>query len=178
MMAVATDNGPTLAEIGDLCRTYAAARERLAEVSEEIRELRRKAVRARLRGLKARVADVSATRDALRETVEAAPHLFGKPRTRSLEGVKVGYRKMPGRVECADEARAIARIRERMLEREDELVRVRESLNLGALRRLGGRELASVGVRIVDVDDEVVIATAPDDLDKLVDALLEDGESE
>ena len=89
----------------------------------------------------------------------------------------MGYRKQPGRVEC-DEAKAIARIRERLPERAPELVRVKESLDKTALRKLGGRELAAIGVRVAEVDDEVVVAGAPDDLDKLVDALLADAPEE
>ena len=165
----------TLSEIGELCRDYACAREALEDTAEEIRNEQRAAVRRRLRGLKARVAEVSAARDALRQALAAAPQLFERPRTRAIEGVKVGYRKMPGRVEYADEAKVIARVRSRLSGREAELVRIKERLDLGALRKLDGRELAAIGARIVDVDDEIVIAAAADDLDKLVDALLEDG---
>ena len=170
-------NELTLAGIEALCREYAQARERLSEKGGGIREEQRAAVRRKLYVLRRRIAEASAAREALRAAVAAAPHLFERPRTRAFEGVKVGYRKQPGRVEC-DEARAIVRIRERMPGREAELVRVKESLDKGALRKLGARELASIGVKVVEVDDEVVVAPAPDDLDKLVDALLADAPEE
>ncbi len=168
----------TLERIGKLCRDYADAREALEETVEEIRDEQRAAVRRRLRGLKARVAAASAARDALRQALAVAPHLFERPRTRAIEGIKVGYRKMPGRIEYADEAKVIARIRARWPAREAELVRVKESLDRGALKRLDGHALATIGASIIDVDDEIVIAAAADDLDKLVDALLEDGTEE
>ena len=97
--------------------------------------------------------------------------MFVRPRTRALEGVKVGYRKMPGRIVC-DEARAVARIRELHPEREADLVRVRESLDRAALRRLDSQTLASIGVSIAHVEDEIVIAAAGADIDRLVDAML------
>ncbi len=168
----------TLERIGNLCRDYADAREALEETAEAIRDEQRAAVRRRLRGLKARVAAASAARDALRQALAVAPHLFERPRTRAIEGIKVGYRKMPGRIEYADEAKVIARIRARWPAREAELVRVKESLDRGALKRLDGRELATIGASIIEVDDEIVIAAAADDLDKLVDTLLEDGTEE
>ena len=161
----------TIAEIADLCRAYAAARERLAQTTEQIRALQRQALRARLRSLRARTAEVSSARSALYEAVEANPRLFERPRTRALEGVKVGYRKRPGRIEC-DESRCIARIRKLYPERESDLVRVRENLDRAALKRLDAKILAAIGVSVAAVDDEIVIAAAGADLDKLVDAML------
>lgn len=163
----------TLDALAGLCKTYAAARERLADATEAIRAEQRRAVRQRLRGLKARAAEVSAAHDRLREAIAHNPALFRQPRTRALEGVKVGYRKQPGRLEC-DEGRAIDRIRKLHPARQAELIRVRESLNRVALRRLDTRTLASIGAAVIEVDDEIVITAANDDLDKLVQALLSD----
>ncbi len=167
----------SMGEIAGLCREYVAARERLAETTEQIRALQRQALRARLRGLRNRVAEVSAARGELRAAVEANPGLFERPRTRALEGVKVGYRKRPGRIEC-DEARAIARIRKLYPEREADLVRVKESLNRAALKRLDSRTLAAVGVSLIEVEDDVVVVAAGGDLDKLVEAMLADLDGE
>ena len=164
----------TLDDVATLARAYADTREALETVAEEIEHERRHAVRRRMRALKARVAEASAAKEALRVAIEAAPELFAKPRTRALEGVKVGYRKMPGRFEIADEGLAIRRVRVRLAEREDEFIRVKESIDRAALKRLTVRELAQIGVSLIEPDDEVVIATAPSDLDKLVDALLAD----
>ena len=168
----------TLVEISDLCRAYAIARDARDEVVEQIRDDRRAAVRRRLRVLKTRVAEVSSAEDALRSAVAGAPGLFVRPRTRAIDGIKVGFRKQPGRFEVADEARAIKRVRERLPGREDEIVRVKESLDRAALKRLDARELASIGVTVVETDDEVVVAAVATDLDKLADALFDDVEAE
>ena len=168
----------TMTGIEKLCRTYADSRGKLDRISGEIREKRRKAVRARLTMLTRRVAEVSAAQDALRDALEASPELFVKPRTRALAGVKVGYRKMPGALVC-DEARTIGLIRKHLGARSTaELVIVTEKLDKAALRKLDARTLAKVGARMVDVDDEIVIKAAQGDLDKLVDALLSDGADE
>ena len=139
---------------------------------------RRQAVRRRLRALKSRAAEAKAAREALRAAVARSPALFDTPRTRAFDGVKVGYRKLPGRFEIADEARAIDRVRVRMPGREDELVRVKESIARAALKNLDARELAMIGVTLIEADDEIVITDSPSDLDKLVDALLADDELE
>ena len=78
MEAVATEV-TTLEGIAELCKTYSAARERLADTTEDIRADQRRALRRRLRGLKARVAEVSVARDRLREAIEGNPELFERP---------------------------------------------------------------------------------------------------
>ena len=150
----------TLEEITELARDYARAVERLAELSEEIREQQRHAVRQRLRGLKARAAEASAARAVLHDAIDNSRERFASPRTRATDGVKYGLRKQPGRVEVSDEARSIARIRERLPDWADTLIRTTERLQRAPLRHLDSRGLASIGIRIEAVDDEVVIAAA------------------
>ena len=99
-----------------------------------------------------------------------------RPRTRATDGVKYGLRKQPGRLEIHDEARCIARVRERLPVSADALIRTTERLQHVALRHLDRRTLGAIGIRLVGVDDEVVISAAATDLDKLVEALLADGE--
>ena len=166
----------TMDEIAGLARTYAGARDALAETGEAIREDRRAAVRRRMAVLRRRIAETAAAKEALRDAIAASPELFVKPRTRALEGVKVGWRKPPGRVEC-DAPAAIAAIRRKLPDQADALIRISESLDKKALRKLKAGELARIGVAIVEIDDEIVIASAPDALDKLVDALIADGEA-
>ena len=166
----------TLAEIGKLCRAYSDARDDLEQITESVRSERRRAVREKMRALKGAVARVSATRDALKDAVEGAPELFEKPRTRAIDGIKVGFRKLPGKIEIADEARSVRRVREKLPAMAEVLIVTRESLDRNALKRLSVKELASIGATLADDEDEVVVKAASTDIDKLVDALLADGE--
>ena len=164
----------TIAEITKLCRSYADAIAAMEEVTGEIQEERRKIVRQRTRRLMERVARVSAARDALLQAVGSSPELFEKPRTRALEGIKVGYRKKPGRIEVADEARSIERVRKSLPELEEVLVVVKEALDRNALKGLSVKQLAAIGARLTEDDDEVIVKAAGTDVDKLVEALLAD----
>ncbi len=166
----------SLEEIERLCRSYAKARDALADLTEQIREERRKVIRPRMRSLRSKAAEALESRDRLQEAILSAPHLFTAPRTRTMHGVKVGYLKQRGRADYANEADVISRIRERLPEREPLLIRVKETLNLNGLRDLDARQMAAIGVTITDVDDKWVISTAKDDLDRIVDALIDDGE--
>ena len=165
---------PTMDEIVALARSYARARDALEAAGEEIRQLQRRAVRDRLRGLRSRVAEVAAADDALRTAIRSSPDLFVKPRTVAVDGVKVGFRKQTGALAVGDEARAIELLRKRLPGLADTLIVTKESLDRKGLRKLPAADLARIGVTIGDPTDEVVIAAAESDIDKLVDALLDD----
>ena len=158
----------------DLAKAYAASRSRLDAVLDEINTMRRQAVRARLRGLRSRVAETSAAKDELRQAILSRPDLFERPRTQAVDGIKFGVRKQPGSIEYADEAQVVKRIRQKLPDQADTLVRTRETLDKTQLRKLPARILAQLGVTIGDPTDEVTIAAAAGDLDKLVDALLDE----
>ena len=159
------------------CRDYYDARDRVSERVEEIRQRRIKYTRRLMPGLHARLAELDEAKDRIREYLEANPQQFVRPRTRALAGCRVGYRKRPGQIEI-DPERAIKRIRELMPQREKDLVRTKETLVKPALRNLSAAELAALGGRMVEVDDEVVIAVPKDTLAKLVDALLDGFEND
>lgn len=173
-----TAAAPTMDEIVALARSYAKARDALEASAEEIRQLQRKAVRDRLRGLRSRVAEAATAHDALKAALEARPGLFVKPRTVAVDGVKFGFRKQTGALDVGDEAQAIERLRKKLPGLADALINVKESLDKKGLRKLAAADLARIGVTIGDPVDEVVIATAESDIDKLVDALLDDGDGE
>ena len=164
----------TMDDIVVLARAFAAAREATEALAEDIRALQRKALRGRLRALRSRIAEQAASEDALRAAIRARPDLFVSPRTVTVEGIRFGLRKQPGAVALGDEAQAVGRLRKRLPDRAETLIRVRETLDRAALRKLPAAELAQIGVTIERATDEVTVAAGRDDLDKVVAALLDD----
>ena len=161
-------------DIVALARAFAARREATEALAEDIRALQRKALRGRLRALRSRIAEQAASEEALRTAIRARPDLFVSPRTITVEGIRFGLRKQPGAVAFGDEAQAIGRLRKRFPNRAETLIRVRETLDRAALRKLPAAELAQIGVTIEKATDDVTIAAGRDDLDRVVAALLED----
>ena len=143
---------------------------------ESVKDEARQIVRQRLRELKTATARLSTARDRLHEALEESPALFVAPRTHSVDGIKFGYRKLPGKFEAADEAKAIERIRDKMPEQADLLIRTKETLSKSGLKKLTAKDLAKIGVTLIDDGDEVVIAAAKTDIDKLVDLLMPEDE--
>lgn len=161
-----------------LARSFAAAREATEALAEDIRALQRKALRGRLRALRSRIAEQAESEEALRAAIRARPDLFVSPRTVTVDGIRFGLRKQPGAVALGDESQAIGRLRKRLPDRAEALIRVRETLDRAALRKLPAAELAQIGVTIEKATDEVTVAAGRDDLDKVVAALLDDAARE
>lgn len=159
-----------------LAQAYAAERERLQGIVDDIHDRQRAVVRAQRRSLRAAVARTSAAKGELREAIEAAPELFVRPRTQTVDGVKFGMRKQPGALRMTDESRVIERIRKVLPERVADLVQVKETVVKAALKKLPAKTLARLGVTLEADEDEVQIKGATDELDKIVDALMGDDE--
>lgn len=161
-------------EIEVLVRAYAEARRELEHVTTVIQEDRIKILRSRLPVLKRRIAKASAAKDELQAAIEVSQHLFEKSKTQAVDGVKFGYRKKPGRFQVRDEAKSVALVRKHLPKLGGALVVTTEKLDKAALKKLTAQQLARIGVTLEDDTDEVTIAAAAGDLEKLVDALLGD----
>ncbi len=164
----------SMEEIVTLARTFAAARATTEALAEEIKALQRKALGGRLRALRSRIAEQSASEDALRTAILARPDLFVSPRTIAVDGIRFGLRKQPGTISLTDEAQTIRRLRARFPDQAEALIRVKETLDRSALRKLPAGELAQLGITITKASDEVTIVAAQGDLDRVVAALLDD----
>ena len=167
----------TWEQLTQLCTTYARSRAALQESSEEIREAQRAAAKSGLKALKRRADAMTNASEKLRRAVSQANSqgMFQSPRTKVIDGIRVGVHKKPGVVEVSDEAIAIARIRATLSDRVDQLVRIRESLDRTAIRHLSAEELAVIGVRIVDGGEEIVARpVGTDALEGWVEMLLAD----
>ena len=163
----------SIEDIVALARTFAAARGATEALAEDIKALQRKALSGRLRALRSRIAEQAASEEALRAAIRARPDLFVSPRTVTVHGIRFGLRKQPGAVTVGDEAQAIGRLRKRFPGRAEGLIRVKETLDRAALRKLPAAELAQIGVTVANATDEVTIAAGRDDLDRFVAALLD-----
>ena len=174
MTASATAPPASMDDIVARARAFAATRAATEALVEDIRAVQRKALGGRLRALRSRIAEQAASEDALRAAILARPDLFVRPRTVAVDGIRFGLRKQPGAIALGDEAQAIGRLRRRFPGRAEALIRVRETLDRAALRKLPAADLAQLGITVERATDEVTIAAGRDELDRVVAALLDD----
>ncbi|MFN0182265.1 MAG: host-nuclease inhibitor Gam family protein [Aquabacterium sp.] len=167
-----------LTEVQAAARAYADARARLAErvavLNDGIEQLKRDNLPGVRRALE-RAAQLEAE---LRAAVEAAPHLFAKPRTVVMHGVRVGYEKGKGRIEFSDAAQVVRLVRKHLPDQAEVLIQVKEQPVKSALAQLTAADLRRLGCTVEEAGDAVVIRPVDTDVDKLVAALLKSAAQE
>lgn len=164
----------TLGEIERNASIYAQSRARLSVELDGLREELEAVKKRRIKEIKQRAANAAEDEARLRSLVEGNPHLFEKPKTITLHGIKCGYRTSNGRIVFADGDMVVKLIKKHLGEKEDILVRKFEEVNKNALKTLTGPELAKIGCSIEGAGEQVVVAAADDEVDKLVGKLIQD----
>jgi hypothetical protein len=165
----------TLATIDTFAKNYSVARAQLADdvavLEEAIAALKRRHV-AKIKQSAAVAADAQAR---LRSAIEGSPELFVKPRTFTLHGIKLGYQKGKGRLECDDTDKVVERITKHFPELQETAVRVKFELVKDALMNLDVATLRKLGCTVTDTGDQVVVKASDTEIDKLVAKLLDEG---
>lgn len=153
-------------------RHYDVLAERVQDLEAEVEKLKRR----RLPGIKSAVHAAAQARDELSAHIEAHPHLFERPRTVVIAGIRVGLMKGKGKIEFDDKARVLRLIRKHLPDQVDSLVRVTEAPVKKALGNLSTAELKRIGCTVEETDDQIVIKPVDGNVDKLVSALLKEAE--
>jgi hypothetical protein len=168
----------TMEEIERLTREHAADRrmlaERVAALNDDIRSLQRR----RMPGLRNSLAKAQDSKAALVGAIAASDGLFEKPKSVTVEGIKVGYAKSKGRIDYDDGDQVVRAIRKKLPEEADALIKVNETPVKGALGNLTAAQLKAIGCRVVDSGEHVVVKPQDGELDKLVAKLMADEEVE
>lgn len=109
---------------------------------------------------------------ALTELLVRAPHLFVKPRSLAVDGVKAGYRKAEDALDWDDEAVVAKRVMALLPQQYDLLVRTQVSLVVDALAALDADDLRRIGVRTVTGVDSHYITVGDNDAEKLTKLVI------
>lgn len=176
-MSTASDS-PTLADIEAHTREYAKARDVLGERVHELQDELEGAQRRKLPGIKKAVGQVAEAFAKLKAVVEAAPHLFVKPKTLVFHGVKVGFRKGQGNLDWESDEQVIKLIRKKLPEElHDILIRTKETVSAEGLEGLTAEQLKSIGVTVTASGEISVIKPVDGAVEATVKALLKDAEN-
>lgn len=162
----------SLDPIDTKARIYAEARQRLADAVAELNLAMAALHREHLPVIKRHLNAAFRHENELRALVEASPHLFRKPRTVVLHGIKVGFEKGKGMVVINDPAQCVALIDKRLPELADTLVITERRPAKAAIAQLSVQQLKAIGCSVAEADDRVVVRAVDTAVDKLVTALL------
>lgn len=171
----------SIAEIDLLAKNYAKARsllsDRVTALNDELRTVHGR----RIGGIRSALADAADAKALLVASIDGNRHLFVKPRTMTLNGVKVGLGKGAGRVEWDDDESVLARIdkllaRDELTEEQyDLIVKEQRELSSTGLRELDVKILQRLGVTVEATGDAVIVKTEDGAVDKLVKRLVKEG---
>jgi hypothetical protein len=162
----------TIKDIEAAAKAVAEQRDRVAACVDTIEQARAALLRDELPKLRRHMAKLAEQEQALRDKVAEAPHLFTKPRTLVLHGLKVGFEKGKGKIVFDDADAVVALIDKKLPELAEVLVITDRKPNRKAMAQLTVQQLRSLGVTVEEAGDAVVVRAVNSDIDKLVLALL------
>jgi hypothetical protein len=163
---------PTMKELEASSKAYADARASLAQLVAELEEARRAFLAANAPKVRRKLQRVAELEAQLKQDIDASRHLFVKPRTVVLHGIKVGLEKGTGKIVFDDPDQVVALIDKKLPDMADVLTITERKPNRKALAQLTVQQLRSVGATVEEAGDRVVVRAVDGDVDKLVMALL------
>ncbi len=164
----------TIEDIEAKAKALASARAELSDRLTRIKEEQDAIKNRLLTGVRNSLARARDAYDALHEAVSESPELFEKPKTRTLHGVRLGWMKQRGKLLWEDDKVLIDALRKLLGEEAEGFIRTTEKPISARLQDLSAKQLQRIGVAVTDDTEVVVIKTADDALDKLLDALIGD----
>jgi hypothetical protein len=167
----------TIEIIEGKAREYSVARGALVELVNGLHNEIEQAKKKYLGAIRKQVVKTKDTESALAALVERSADLFVKPKTLTFHGVKVGFGKLPGKIEFDSADKLVARIEriykgdETMLE---QLLIIKKKPSKEGLEKLDVPALQKLGVSVQDAGERVIVKSVDGEVDKLVAALLKD----
>lgn len=168
----------TLIEIAEKTKAFSISRQQLADAVRELNDATEALKRKHLPVIKRRVASAAEAHAELKAAIECAPHLFEKPRSVVIEGIKVGWQKGKGVLSWTSDEQVVKLIKKHFKDEFDALVKTTETPVKAALAQKSVADLKLIAVSVTDTGDEVLIKPADSHVDKLVSALLKDATEE
>jgi hypothetical protein len=174
MKTLATSLTPT-ERIESLTNFYAEARTMLGKRLQALEDDVAKARKLHISAIRFAAGRAKEIQDQLKAELEAHPELFVQPRSFTVAGIKVGYKKGAGAIEWDDDEKVAAAIKKHLPEQYDILVKETRKPLAKALKNVAVADLKRVGCTVEETGDQVFIKAADSEIDKLVGRILEEG---
>lgn len=157
---------------------YAKKREALSAAVLELNDAIEAIKRKHLGVIKRLVANAADAHNELAAAIKDAPHLFERPRSVIIAGIKVGYQKGKGTLTWTNGERVCELIEKHYPDEYNVLVKTSVAPVKTALAQKSAADLRRIGVTVEDTGDQVLIKPTDTAVDKLVSALLAEATDE
>ena len=164
-----------LDKLEDLTREYANQRRQLATSVLELQEKINVIIAQRTVAIKAGVAKTAEAHDRLKRELDKSPELFVKPRTITIEGIKIGYSQVKAKIDIPNEALTLRKIREKLPKAQAALlIRITEQVDHNACIDFTQADLDRLNIDHIPATDKVVIKPVDTEADKVLKRLLKE----
>lgn len=164
----------SLGDIEKLTQEYSETTKTLSTVVKELQVKVHLVKRGYLEKISELAKEAAEKRVLLNDAILESSGLFVKPRTLVISGVKVGFQKKKGKIIIINTAATVKRIKEKLADKADVLLKTDEKVVKAGLNNLSAGDLKKIGVEITADADEVLIKSSDDDIEKFVDALIDE----
>ncbi len=162
----------TLSEIEKLAKEFSDARKALRDRVDVLDEGMTALKKRYLPGIRKAVEDAKEKQASLSDAIADSPDLFVKPRTMTLFGIRFGIEKQKGKLEWDDKGIVVKLIKKLFPDSWETYVKVKEEPMKKTLATLPSADLKKLGIQVTETGDAVCIKPTDSEVDKLVDALL------
>ena len=166
----------SLKQFEKLTGNYSSATQQLADLRDRVKEEAEKLKKKYESLIKSAVNAVSASYDELKNSIVENPDLFVTPKTRTISGIKFGFREETDKLVYVDEQTVIELIKTEIPNKKKQLINVKESLIKVAMKKLSADELKKIDCSLEKGDDIPYIGSADNEIDKFINSLMKDVE--
>jgi len=169
-----------LTEIEKMAKEFSDARATLRERVEVLEEGMLALKKRYLPGIRNAVEKAKEIREKFSNAIGDSDDLFIKPRTMTLFGIRFGIEKQKGKIEWEKGAvpGIVKLIKKLFPDSWETYVKVDEKPMKKTLATLPSGDLKKLGIQVMETGDAVVIKPVDSEVDKLVDALLNEKKEE
>ena len=166
----------TLIEIEKMAREFSDSRKVLRDRVETLDDHIRSLKKRYLPGIRSAVENAKEKQSSLSAAIAQSKDLFVKPRTLTLFGIRFGIEKQKGKLEWEKGAvpGIVKLIKKYFAETWETYVKVKEEPIKKTLATLSSTDLKKLGIQVANTGDAVFIKPVDSEVDKLVDALLDE----
>lgn len=167
----------TMNEIEVMTKNFADLLDKLSaaaqHLEDEVEAVKRRYM-VEIKGIARRLLERKAV---LAAAIEESPDLFEKPKTITVHGITIGFRKQKGSITWDDDDVVVGLIKKRFPQKDwDIYIKKIEKPKKSGLETLEVRELKALGVEVTDSGEKVYIKPADSEIDKFIGKLLKEDE--
>lgn len=161
-----------IADIETAAREYGDAVKILRNLHDGMNDAITKARSVFINQIKDAASDAGEKHQMLMTLLTSAPELFKDTKTWTMHGVRLGYKKLPGKLEVLNPEATIKRMREDFQELAATAISVKETVVKKALSGQPADVLKKLGINVTCDTDAPFIKLTDDEVQKLIDAMI------